>query len=231
MPRPTRGFPWHCRRGCRAGSGGHARRRSAPVPGSSCDRRFNQEGCDDAFEIPQSWTLVASASPAVATSGGPDVPDRGLEPVNVPVVTRSRLCATTPPLTAEPWRPAKASASTAGFAASSLATATPSMSTALFGHGARSDVAQVAGNYGLMVADGAPVTARSVASGHRSGDRQPHRASVPNCPTGAARRSPTSQQPHHVQLRLRSEFEHRRDGRQPRGPGPWARRHRRRRRR
>ena len=38
---------------------------------------------------------------------------------------------------------------------------------------ARDDVARIAGRYGLLLSDGAPVTAGAVPSGHGSGGRQP----------------------------------------------------------
>jgi pilus assembly protein CpaD len=62
-----------------------------------------------------------------------------------------------------------------------------------YSHGARSDVAQVASNYGLMVADGAPVTAGAVGPGMVRVIVSRTRASVPNCPNWSVPSQPNSQ--------------------------------------
>ena len=70
---------------------GHRRRLQSPLRGSSCDPRFYQEGCNDAFQIPP--RCCREQRPAgCASAGGRDLPDRGIAAVNVPVVTTRRLC-------------------------------------------------------------------------------------------------------------------------------------------
>ena len=59
--------------------------------------------------------------------------------------------------------------------------------------GARSDVAQVVGNYGLMVAEGAPVTTGAVGPGMVRVVVSRTRASVPGCPNWSTPAQPNSQ--------------------------------------
>ena len=72
---------------------------------------------------------------------------------------------------------------------------------------ARDDVARVAGHYGLLLSNGAPVTAGRGPAGHRSAwSSAATRAEVPNCPNWSDAVAAQLRQPQHVQLRLRGEL-------------------------
>ena len=121
-----------------------------------------------------------------------DVPERGLEAVNVPVVARSDYVfdAAAPDGSLAPY---EASRLNAWFAGLDLGYGDTIYVDGPFAEGARSDVAQIAGNYGLMVADGAPVTARPVGPGAVRVIVSRTRASVPNCPNWRVPSQPNSQ--------------------------------------
>ena len=96
---------------------------------------------------------------------------------------------------------------------------------------ARGQVAAIAGHYGMLVTAGAPVTAGAVQPGTVRVVVSRRRARrFPSCPNWSRPSQPEFQQSNDVQLRLRRELEHRRDGRQSGGPDPRPRRRRRRRR-
>ena len=102
---------------------------------------------------------------------------------------RPTMCST-PRRPAARLRPGEAHGSTAGFGASTLATATPMFVDGFDGGAARSQVAAVAGNYGLLVSRCTdhgrrvvPGTVRVVVSRNL--------ASCPAAPTGARPPSPT----------------------------------------
>ena len=61
------------------------------------------------------------------------------------------------------------------------------------GYGARDDVARVAGRYGMLVSDGAPVTTGSVAPGSVRVVVSRTRASVPGCPNWTVPAQPNYQ--------------------------------------
>ena len=121
-----------------------------------------------------------------------DIPDRGLESVNVPVVTRSDYVfdASAPDGSLAPY---EASRLNAWFAGLDLGYGDTIYVDGPFAEGARSDVAQVAGNYGLMVAEGAPVTAGPVGPGTVRVIVSRTRASVPGCPNWSVPSQPNSQ--------------------------------------
>jgi len=121
-----------------------------------------------------------------------DIPDRGLEAVNVPVVTRSDYVfdAAAPDGSLAPYEAARLNA---WFAGLDLGYGDSIYVDGPFAPGARSDVAQVAGNYGLMVADGAPVTAGAVGPGMVRVIVSRTRASVPGCPNWSTSSHPNSQ--------------------------------------
>lgn len=121
-----------------------------------------------------------------------DIPERGLESVNVPVVSRSDYVfdAAAPDGSLAPY---EASRLNAWFAGLDLGYGDTIYVDGPFAEGARSDVAQIAGNYGLMVADGAPVTAGAVGPGTVRVIVSRTRASVPNCPNWSVVSQPNSQ--------------------------------------
>jgi pilus assembly protein CpaD len=121
-----------------------------------------------------------------------DIPDRGLESVNVPVVTRSDYVfdASAPDGSLAPYEAARLNA---WFAGLDLGYGDTIYVDGPYAPGARSDVAQVAGNYGLMVAEGAPVTTGAVGSGMVRVVVSRTRASVPGCPNWTTPSHPNSQ--------------------------------------
>ena len=126
--------------------------------------------------------LLASAALAgCQTARGVDLPARGVETVNVPVVSRADYAF-------------DAAAPSGGLDASEAARLDAWFRSLDLGYGdaiyldgpyassARSDVARVAGRYGLLVSDGAPVTQGSIPSGAVRIVVSRTRASVPGCP-------------------------------------------------
>jgi pilus assembly protein CpaD len=109
-----------------------------------------------------------------------DLPDRGVAPVNVPVVVHSDYVF-------------DAAAPGGSVPASEQARLDGWFSGLGLGYGdtiyidgpspeARADVAQVAGKYGLLVSEGAPVTQGAVAPGSVRVVVRRSRAQVPGCP-------------------------------------------------
>jgi len=121
-----------------------------------------------------------------------DIPDRGLESVNVPVVSRSDYVfdAAAPDGSLAPYEAARLNA---WFAGLDLGYGDTIYVDGPYALGARSDVAQVAGNYGLLVAEGAPVTAGAVGPGTVRVIVSRTRASVPGCPNWSTPSHPNSQ--------------------------------------
>ena len=84
------------------------------------------------------------------------------------------------------------------------------------GYGARDDVARVAGQYGMLVALGAPMTAGPVPPGHGPRGRRPDQRLGPRLPQLVEGRDAQFRQCVDVELRLRREQQHGGDGRQSR---------------
>lgn len=125
--------------------------------------------------------LLASAASACQTNGAVDQPARGVDSVNVPVVTRADYAFDL----AAPDGSLSASESArldAWFRSLELGYGDTIYVDGPYAYGARDDVARVAGQYGLMVAAGAPMTAGAVPSGMVRVVVARTRASVPNCP-------------------------------------------------
>ena len=110
-----------------------------------------------------------------------DLKDRGLEAVNVPVVTRADYVfdAAAP---GGSLGPSEKSRLDAWFRGLDLSYGDSIYVDAVYADAARYDVAQVAGNYGMMVQPGAPVTAGAVPQGMVRVIVSRTRAEVPNCP-------------------------------------------------
>ena len=108
-----------------------------------------------------------------------DLPDRGVASVNVPVLTRADFVfdAAAPNGSLAPGEAARLNAWFAGLDlgyGDSIYVDGP--------YGARSEVAQVAGNYGLLVSPSAPVIGGPVGQGAARVIVSRMRATVPNCP-------------------------------------------------
>ena len=123
--------------------------------------------------------LLLASTLAGCAVGNEGNPDRGLAAVNVPVVQRTDYVfdAAAPDGSLSPGEAARLNA---WFGSLGLG-----YGDTIYVDGpyaARSDVAQVAGSYGLMVAPGAPVTAGAVSPGTARVVVARNRASVPYCP-------------------------------------------------
>lgn len=135
--------------------------------------------------------LIASAALAGcsyhATQG--DVAARGVEPVNVPVVTRADYVfdATAP---GGELAPAEKARLDAWFRGLGLGYGDSIYVDAAYADSARYEVARIAGNYGMMVEPGAPVTAGPVAPGTVRVIVSRTRAEVPGCPNWTQKSQP-----------------------------------------
>ncbi|HET7817187.1 MAG TPA: CpaD family pilus assembly lipoprotein [Sphingomicrobium sp.] len=124
--------------------------------------------------------LLASAVAGCAYSPGP-APEAGVGAVNVPVVTRSDFAfdAAAP---GGVLPPSEAARLDAWFRGLGLGYGDTVYVDGAFAEGARAQVAEIAGRYGLLVAPGAPVTAGAVAADSVRVVVSRTVASVPNCP-------------------------------------------------
>ena len=125
--------------------------------------------------------LAAATALAGCVSTDPTLSSRGVEPLNVPVVSRSDYVfdAAAPDGSLSATERARLDG---WFAGLDLGYGDSIYVDGGFGDGARADVARVAGRYGLLLSDGAPVTAGAVAPGTVRVVVSRARAFVPNCP-------------------------------------------------
>jgi pilus assembly protein CpaD len=125
--------------------------------------------------------VAAAAVSGCAFKPGPD-PEAGLSPVNVPVVSRSDFVfdADAPSGTLPPSEAARLDA---WFRSLELRYGdSVYVDGGPYAEAARAQVADIAGNYGLLVTAGAPVTAGAVNPGSVRVVVSRNIASVPNCP-------------------------------------------------
>ena len=124
--------------------------------------------------------LLATALTGPAFAAEPD-PSRGLESVNVPVVTRADYAfdAAAPDGSLAPGEHARLDA---WFRGLDLGYGDRIFVEGVYADAARSDVGRVAGRYGMLVSAGSPVSAGQVAQGAVRVVVSRTRASVPNCP-------------------------------------------------
>ena len=110
-----------------------------------------------------------------------DLADRGVEPVNVPVVTRADYVfdAAAPGGSLAPAEKARLDA---WFRGLGLGYGDAIYVDAAYANSARYEVGQIASNYGMMLEPGAPVTAGPVAPGSVRVIVSRTRAEVPGCP-------------------------------------------------
>jgi len=127
--------------------------------------------------------LIASAALAGCSYHAEkgNLAERGVEPVNVPVVTRADYVfdAAAPGGSLAPAEKARLDA---WFRGLDLGYGDSIYVDAPYAESARYEVNQVAGNYGMMVQPGAPVTAGAVAPGIVRVIVSRTRAEVPGCP-------------------------------------------------
>jgi pilus assembly protein CpaD len=110
-----------------------------------------------------------------------DIPDRGVAAVNVPVVTTANFVfdASAP---AGSLAPGEAERLNSWFSTLGLGYGDSIYVDGGDAYAARNQVASIAGNYGMMVEAGAPVTAGAVAPGSVRVVVARRRAEVPGCP-------------------------------------------------
>jgi len=125
--------------------------------------------------------MVATAALAGCGYTPHDLPDRGVEAVNAPVVTRADYVfdAAAP---GGMLSPAEKGRLDAWFRGLDLGYGDSIYVDAAGADAARYDVAQVAGNYGMLVQAGVPMTAGQVAPGSVRVVVSRARAEVPGCP-------------------------------------------------
>ena len=125
--------------------------------------------------------LAAATTLSACVHTNPDQPARGVEPLNVAVVTKQSYVfdASAPDGTLSGTEQARLNS---WFAGLRLGYGDTIYVEGPYADGARRDVAQVAGRYGLLLSDGAPMTAGEVSPGTVRVIVNRTRASVPNCP-------------------------------------------------
>jgi pilus assembly protein CpaD len=124
--------------------------------------------------------LVAAALSGCAYKPGPE-PAAGAEPVNVPVVNRTDFAFDAAALGGT-LAPSEAARLDAWFRSLELRYGDSVYVDGPYSDGARAQVADIAGGYGILVSQGAPVTAGTVAPGNVRVVVSRTVASVPNCP-------------------------------------------------
>ena len=136
--------------------------------------------------------MVATAALAGCGYKPHDLPDRGVEAVNVPVVTRADYVfdAAAP---GGMLSPAEKGRLDSWFRGLDLGYGDSIYVDAAGADAARYDVAQVASNYGMMLQAGVPMTAGAVAPGSVRVVVSRSRAEVPNCPNWSVPSQPNFQ--------------------------------------
>ncbi len=126
------------------------------------------------------------AGPALAQDGNPA---RGLESVNVPIVTRSDYMFDA--AASDGSLPSSEQARLdAWFAGLDLGYGDAIFVEGAYADAARSDVARVAGRYGMLVSNGSPISQGMVAPGSVRVVVSRTRASVPGCPNWSNKAQP-----------------------------------------
>jgi pilus assembly protein CpaD len=142
------------------------------------NRRFIRK---DASMASKSALLLAAAALAGCSHTPQDLPDRGVAAVNEPVVNRTDYAFDV----AAPGgslAPGEAARLDAWFRGLELGYGDSIYVDGAYADAAKSDVAAVAGSYGMMVQNGAPVTAGTVQPGTVRVVVSRARADVPGCP-------------------------------------------------
>ena len=137
----------------------------------------------------KSALVIAAAALSACQHVPQDLPDRGLEAVNVPVVTRTdyALDLNAPDGSLSSSERARLDG---WFRSLGLGYGDSIYVDGAYSDGARNDVARVAGQYGLLVSTGAPVTQGSIPPGSVRVVVSRARAEVPNCPNWSAPAQP-----------------------------------------
>ncbi|MEO8142075.1 MAG: CpaD family pilus assembly lipoprotein [Sphingomicrobium sp.] len=132
--------------------------------------------------------LLATTLAGPLSAKEPD-PSRGLDSVNVPVVTRSDYAfdAAAPDGSLAPGEQARLDA---WFGGLNLGYGDRVYVEGAYADGARSDVARVVGRYGMLLSSGSPVAQGVVNPGSVRVLVSRTRASVPNCPNWSDQSKP-----------------------------------------
>jgi pilus assembly protein CpaD len=137
----------------------------------------------------KSALIIAAAALSACQHVPYDQPDRGLEAVNVPVVTRSDFALDV----AAPGGSLPSSEAArldAWFRSLQLGYGDSIYVDGAYSEAARNDVARVAGQYGMLVSSGSPVTQGSIPPGSVRVVVSRTRAEVPDCPNWSAPAQP-----------------------------------------
>lgn len=126
-------------------------------------------------------TLIALATVVLAGCNTPDLPDRGLAAVNVPVVTSTNYVfdAAAPNGALAPGESERLQG---WFQGLGLGYGDSVYVDGAYATGAREQVGAIAGRYGMLVQAGAPVTAGAIQPGSIRVVVARRRAEVPGCP-------------------------------------------------
>lgn len=141
----------------------------------------------------RTFVLIALATTALAACADtPGTPARGVESVNVPVVARQDFVLD---LSAPDGNlgPSEAARLDGWFRSMELGYGDTVYVDGAYADAARGDVARIAGNYGILVANGAPITAGVVTPGTIRVVVSRTVASVPGCPNWSGPSTPTWQ--------------------------------------
>lgn len=132
---------------------------------------------------------LTAALAGCATPGSPVDQSRGMASINVPVVERADYVfdAAAPDGSLGSGEAARLDA---WFRSLQLGYGDAIYIDGPYADGARSDVARVAGQYGLLVSGGAPVTPGAIAPGSVRVVVSRTRAHVPNCPNWSVKSHP-----------------------------------------
>ena len=137
----------------------------------------------------RSKLILIALSSALAACNTPDLPDRGVASVNVPVVTSADYVfdASAP---AGSLAPGEGQRLDGWFQGLGLGYGDTVYVDGHYAPAARNQVAAIAGRYGLMVTAGAPVTAGMVQGGTVRVVVARRRAEVPGCPNWTRHAAP-----------------------------------------
>jgi pilus assembly protein CpaD len=129
----------------------------------------------------RSKLILIALSTSLAACNTPDMPERGVASVNVPVVTSADYAfdAAAPGGTLAPGESDRLNG---WFQGLGLGYGDTVYFDGPYGSPARAQVASMAGRYGMMVSSGAPVTAGTIPSASVRVVVSRRRAEVPGCP-------------------------------------------------
>jgi pilus assembly protein CpaD len=129
----------------------------------------------------RSKIIIIALASSLAACNTPDQADKGVASVNVPVVTSADYVfdAAAPDGTLAPGEPERLNG---WFQGLGLGYGDAIYVDGAYADAARAQVASVAGRYGMMVSEGAPVTAGAVQPGMVRVVVSRRRAEVPGCP-------------------------------------------------